>query len=395
MLALILALALAASPAEDPASQPASSAPASAAPAQAGSPAKAERKSKRKSKKKSKKTKTSSKKRKKSKKQIANETHDAEIGRAWLAAHGVPATLPTVLAKPEAVEPMPAMKQATTEALVETKVPTAPAIAVAEPAKFVAPTTDVGRAPRQSLSVGYTPEEGSIYKVSPIADTALITAGALGAILPYVYRNRLITPTGAGDPSTLNALDRQALGYAYDPTLAWASNITAAAAVGLPVLLDLADLGFSSTLVEDTVIMTEVIAITGALANAAKYGLPRRSPLLYGAQAGANTSNVDQYNGFYSAQTAVAFAALSATAFTLSERYDQNVWPWIATAAIGGSVAAERVRSGRAFYTDVITGAVAGVAVGTLVPWLHLRTGITSAVVPTQHGISISGGKSF
>ena len=58
-------------------------------------------------------------------------------------------------------------------------------------------------------------------------------------------------------------------------------------------------------------------------------------------------------------------------------------------------MAAERVLSGRAFYTDVIAGAVAGVAVGTLVPWLHLRTGITSAVVPTPHGISISGGKSF
>jgi membrane-associated phospholipid phosphatase len=403
MLALILALALAVSPAEDPASQPASSAPASAAPARDGSPAKAERKSKRKSKKKSKKTKTSSKKRKKSRKQIAKETRDAEIGRAWLAAHGVPATLPTVVApaptvvaKPEPVEEMPAMRQATTEALVAAKVPAAPPIAVAEPAKFVAPTTGVGRAPRQSLSVGYTPGEGSIYKLSPAGDFALITAGALGTFLPYFYADRYVSRTGVGDPNSLNALDRKALGYSLDPNLALASNITSAAAIGLPMLLDLADLGPSSTLVEDAIVMTEVVSITTGLATAAKYGLQRRTPVLYGAQGAAYASDVQQYKSFYSMQTAVTFAALSATAFTLSQRYDQNVWPWFATAAIGGSVAAERVLSGRAFYSDVIAGAVAGVAAGTLIPWLHLRTGVTGAVVPTERGgIQISGGKSF
>ena len=51
--------------------------------------------------------------------------------------------------------------------------------------------------------------------------------------------------------------------------------------------------------------------------------------------------------------------------------------------------------SGRAFYTDVIAGAVAGVAVGTVIPWLHLRTGVIASVIPTEHGVQISGGKSF
>jgi membrane-associated phospholipid phosphatase len=415
MFALILAAALAASQPADPAPQVDASASAPAAsPGPAEAPAKAEKAKSKRTGKGKRKAKTAAKA-KKGTKPVAAKDNCVEIGRAWLAAHGTPweqlqilPNLPTVAvpaegtkapgAKAEADEPMPAVKQATTEALSEAKQPAASAGASAAPARFASstmPTPNVGRAPRASLSVPYTPDEGSLYKLSAAGDTAFITAGALGTILPYVYRNRLITPIGVGDPSTLNALDRKALGYAYNPTLAWASDITAAAAVGLPVLLDLADLGPSSTLVEDTVVMTEVIAVTGALSNAAKYGLPRRSPLLYGAQAGTYSSNVDQYNGFYSMQTAVTFAALSATAFTLSERYDQTVWPWLATAAIGGSVAAERVLSGRAFYTDVIAGAVAGVAVGTLIPWLHLRTGISSSVVPTDHGIQISGGKSF
>jgi membrane-associated phospholipid phosphatase len=406
MLALILALTLAVSLAQDPAAaQPAPSAPAAAAPAPDAAPAKTERKSKRKSKKKSKKskkTKTSSKKRKKSKKQIAKE-RDAELGRAWLAAHGVPPTLPTVPApapvivpKPEIVEPMPAMRQATTEALVEAKVPAAPPVAVAEPAKFVAPAPSVGRAPRQSLSVGYTPGEGSLYKLSPAGDFALITAGVLGTVLPYYYADRYVTRTGVGDPNSLNWLDRKALGYSLNSNLATASNITTAAAVGLPMLLDLADLGPSSTIVEDAVVMTEVVSITTGLATAARYGLQRRTPLLYGPQGPANAADVQQYKSFCSMQTAVAFAALSATAFTLSHRYDQNVWPWFMTAAVGGGVAAERVLAGRAFYTDVIAGAAVGVLTGTLIPWLHLRTGITGAVVPTDRGgVQISGGKSF
>ncbi|GAC1604512.1 MAG: hypothetical protein NVS4B10_17550 [Myxococcales bacterium] len=398
MLALILALALAASPSGDPAAQTDATAPAAApAPAPTDAPAKAQRKSKRKSKKKGKKTKVSSKKGKKSRKSIAKDLRDAEIGRAWLAAHGVPPNLPTVTAtaQPEAApEPMPAMKQATSEALAEAK---QPAVAAA-PARFTAsisPVPNVGRAPRDSLSVGYTPAEGSIYKLSPAADTALIAAGVIGTVLPYAYASRLVTPTGAGNPGSLNALDQKALGHKFDPTYAWASNITAAASVGLPVLLDLADLGPSSALVEDAVVMTEVMAITGALATAAKYGLQRRTPLLYGGQAAGYAGDVEQYKSFYSAQTAVTFAALSATAFTLSERYDQRVWPWLVTAAVGGSVAAERVATGRAFYTDVIAGAVAGVAVGTLVPWLHLRTGVSGMVVPTDRGVTISGGKSF
>jgi membrane-associated phospholipid phosphatase len=38
------------------------------------------------------------------------------------------------------------------------------------------------------------------------------------------------------------------------------------------------------------------------------------------------------------------------------------------TAAVGGTVAAERVLAGRHFYSDVAVSALAGFAVGTLVP---------------------------
>ena len=80
------------------------------------------------------------------------------------------------------------------------------------------------------------------------------------------------------------------------------------------------------------------------------------------------------YRSFYSGHVSVVVAALSVTAVTLGARHGQRIWPWILVATLGSMVAAERVAAGRHFYTDVAVGAVAGGAVGTLVPVAHLRT---------------------
>jgi membrane-associated phospholipid phosphatase len=45
----------------------------------------------------------------------------------------------------------------------------------------------------------------------------------------------------------------------------------------------------------------------------------------------------------------------------------------VLTAAVGGTVAAERVLAGHHFYSDVAVGALAGFAVGALVLFLHER----------------------
>ena len=58
---------------------------------------------------------------------------------------------------------------------------------------------------------------------------------------------------------------------------------------------------------------------------------------------------------------------------TANRRYGLTWEPWVATVAIGGSVAVERVLAGRHFYTDVLVGAAAGLVVGTTVSWVHLR----------------------
>jgi membrane-associated phospholipid phosphatase len=91
----------------------------------------------------------------------------------------------------------------------------------------------------------------------------------------------------------------------------------------------------------------------------------------------------------YSGHTTLAFTALSVSSVTIGERYGIKFWPWVATAVIGGSVAAERVAAGWHFPTDVIVGALAGTAVGIAVPVLHFkRLGIwpTSSLLAEGRG---------
>jgi membrane-associated phospholipid phosphatase len=104
----------------------------------------------------------------------------------------------------------------------------------------------------------------------------------------------------------------------------------------------------------------------------AKYTVQRPLPRTY---AGDPTllSRPGGYRSFYSGHVSVVFAALSVTAMTLEVRHHQHVWPWILAVAVGTMVAVERVAAGRHFYTDVAVGAVAGTAVGTLVPLAHRR----------------------
>ena len=82
----------------------------------------------------------------------------------------------------------------------------------------------------------------------------------------------------------------------------------------------------------------------------------------------------DAYLSFFSGHTATT-AALSATATYMAFREDdggsRGAFTLAGGLALTGFVAAERMRAGKHFPTDVLTGAAVGAAVGVLVPHLH------------------------
>jgi membrane-associated phospholipid phosphatase len=199
-----------------------------------------------------------------------------------------------------------------------------------------------------------------------------MAASALAIALPYAFAKDLIHPRCPCNPSEVNSLDRHVIGN-HNKILDDASDATAAIVLVAPPLIDAMDVGFSPALLEDVTVYGETLAVNGALVTAAKYAVRRPLPRTY---AGDPTllNQPGGYRSFYSGHVSVVFAALSVTAMTLEVRHQQYIWPWVLAVAAGTMVAAERVAAGRHFYTDVAVGAVAGTAVGTLVPLAHRRT---------------------
>jgi len=218
----------------------------------------------------------------------------------------------------------------------------------------------------------------SAYHVVPAMDVAVIAAAALGIAIPYAFAGKLIHPRCPCDPGEVNALDRHVIGN-ENKFLDDTSDATAGVVLVAPLILDALDVGLSGTWVEDATVYGEALAVNGALVTAAKYTVRRPLPRTYAGDPGL-LNQPGGYRSFYSGHVSNVLAALSVTAVTLGIRHEQRVWPWIVAVAMGSMVAAERVAAGRHFYTDVAVGAVAGAAVGTLVPLGHRRGGGDSAL---------------
>lgn len=222
-------------------------------------------------------------------------------------------------------------------------------------------------APGATLSIAR-----SVYRIDPVLDGAIIGVGALGTLLPYIFASDLITPRCPCDPAEINAFDRHVVGN-HDSFADVLSTAEAGLAIAVPVALDALDLGLTDALVEDLVVYAEVLAVNGALNTFVKYATKRPLPVVYSKDDPDLIKSARGYRSFYSGHTSLTVAALSAASMTLAKRHGQNVLPWVVTGAVGASVAVERVLAGRHFYSDVMVGALAGLAVGTIVPWLHQR----------------------
>jgi membrane-associated phospholipid phosphatase len=215
-----------------------------------------------------------------------------------------------------------------------------------------------------------TPGSPAVYQVSLPLDGAVILAGALAGIIPYALSPRLIHASCPCSAGSVNFFDRGVIGNASNPA-DWTSSVTAALAIAAPPIADWLVLRNRRIWLEDAVVFAEALSVNGAFVTLSKYVVQRPIPRVYSEPTRApDRSN---YRSFYSGHTAFTFAALSTASVTINARYGLTWQPWVVTLLVGGSVAVERVLAGYHFYTDVLMGALAGMAVGTAVPVLHLR----------------------
>lgn len=237
---------------------------------------------------------------------------------------------------------------------------------------FIVLFSAIASAAGEATNIDNASDAASIYRVEPLRDGLIIGSTTLGTIWAYAESGRLIHPRCPCNISEVNSFDRPVIGNTND-FLDHVSDVTVAAAVAFPIVLDLYDVGWSKEFAEDMTVLAETLSINGGLVTLAKYTVQRPLPRTYQGDPDL-VDNPRGYRSFYSGHTSVALSAMSTAVVTHRLRHPEDVWPIYAAAAVGASVAYERVAAGRHFYTDVIVGGLVGTAVGVTVPLLHRRS---------------------
>jgi len=235
-------------------------------------------------------------------------------------------------------------------------------------------------------------EQGQHFTLDPVSDGAL-TAGGFGFafLLGEVLSTGEIRPPAPSvGASSLLGIDRVAVTQSIDPHAATFANIGLYGAVGFAVL-DPVLSGFrdgTDALLVDAFMYAESGSLALTLTDITKIAVRRPRPIDYincppvknpaGTGTVPNTApgcdSTDLGLSFFSGHAA-GVASIGATATYLAfVRSPHSPRPWVTlgvAAALTAFVSYERVRGGEHFPTDVIAGAMAGAAIGVLVPHLH------------------------
>ncbi len=220
------------------------------------------------------------------------------------------------------------------------------------------------------------------FRVHPAIDGPVIALAGGTWVATQLTLDRLVTPTCTCLPSELPPIDRWLAGHRNDG-VAIAADLTLAVGAGGFVSLLVADLALSHhvwpEIVEDLTIVAEAVLLSGVTNQVTKLVARRPRPMIYGLTAGDPALSVlDNYLSFYSSHTSITFAAGMAVATIYARRHPHDPARWAVyagAAALGSTVGALRIGSGRHFPTDVLVGAVLGTLAGVLVPLAHARPG--------------------
>jgi len=240
-------------------------------------------------------------------------------------------------------------------------------------------------------------EPGSVYRVHFAADGAITAAAALTWFAVPLVQPDLARKSCPCDASELPLFDRDVAGVRRD-AFASASDVALIASYALGGALDgvqiIARGHRAEVWLEDALVMGEAIAINGAITQGFKLAFSRPRPWLYGLPSSSpELEDGSHYVSFYSGHTSGAFAALFSYAHTFALRNPEpayRVAVYGGAAALAGTVGVLRVVSGKHFPSDVLAGALAGTAIGLVVPLLHARPraeSLSVRLLPVPSGV--------
>lgn len=225
--------------------------------------------------------------------------------------------------------------------------------------------------------------------------------------MPSVVLNNWVAPQLAlrplpGDPPTLGRFDAVASGR-FSPRVATAADVLLVVTLAAAPLISLVDGHWAARAAEHrrgrafvsrwrtaVLIEAEALALTALLTTVMKFavGRPRPYTSLTAADVGSrdrealedDLQSPDRSHSFPSGHTALAFAAATslATTLTLDAPHTKRArvtlgLTWSLALLAAGTTAALRVVAGKHYPSDVIAGAALGSAIGVATPLAHTR----------------------
>jgi membrane-associated phospholipid phosphatase len=249
--------------------------------------------------------------------------------------------------------------------------------------------------PPPSLSVTATPSP-SVYRLNLAVDIPVTVGGGLTALARVLFKDNVARRSCPCSSAGLNFFDRGTVGNKDSSLANTASDLTTAISIAVPPILDLIDVGWNQALGEDFMIFAETLAVSQTFQQVANFAVARPRPRAYASTDPVYLASSEAYLSFYSGHVATVVSALAAASSTLRLRYGEQVWPWVVTGVVGSSLAVERVLAGSHFPTDVAAGALAGLAIGIAVPWLHARPREQRfSILPTDGGRGLAVATAF
>lgn len=254
-------------------------------------------------------------------------------------------------------------------------------------------------APPPALDSNHTP-----FHINAFADAG-VTAGAMVLVgVPRLLAKETVRPWCQLDcnPEDVNAMDRTVIGHNSEVALQ-ISNAGFYTSMGLPFLLSGIDLlssqpsdGLAGT-AADTLVLLETLSITLTANNLLSFVVRRPRPRTYDTNL-SDEERMDPNNvfSFPSGHTSASFAMATAYSriYMLRHPDSPGVIPvWLGTYSLAVMTAVGRPFAGDHFWSDVMVGAVTGVGLGLLIPWIHLpdsEGNVVNGRNPKQRGTSMS-----
>lgn len=212
------------------------------------------------------------------------------------------------------------------------------------------------------------------YKLDLQVDIPLIALGAAVSFAGLLKRSELPACAPNCDTSSLNALDRTAVHYASAGG-ATLGDIMLPVLLVAPLVLTAIDTHFEGIFAE-VVVLAEAVLLTQMMTQLTKFAVQRNSPPLYsGDDNHPLLRDFDATRSFFSAHTATTCSAAAMFTVGYFLRHPNDPMRFVvlaASAALALGTGVAMVLSGAHFWTDVMAGAVAGSAIGALVPIMHV-----------------------